>query len=60
MINNDKNDKDELNKREPNMDELEMVTELIADAGMELTAEELEIVTGGSTCKPNLALRHEL
>ena len=26
MINNDKNDKNELNKRELNMDELEMVT----------------------------------
>ena len=38
----------------------EEAKKIIADAGMELTADELEIVTGGSTCKPNLALRHEL
>ena len=36
----------------------EEAKEIIEEAGMELTDDELDKVAGGSTVKPNLALRH--
>ena len=38
----------------------EQAKELIAKVGMKLTDDELDKVAGGSSCKPNLALRHKL
>ena len=49
-----------LKKRVEQTSNKEEAKKIIADAGMELTDDELDKVAGGSTCKPNIALRHEL